>query len=164
MAWCILTYLSECTCVRPQTSSDPKSLTLIITDSSCLILETDDHRGSHYLDHIKRYFGHVVKCISDSLGTIQSIKSLIQLWKNKASEGCKVTRHTLSEETAHPTVYHLLSQVSVDMQLSGLIKCREDLGVLILTISGVAILLISQGKRKKGQWTRFLPCLSKIIS
>ena len=38
--------------------------------------------------------------------------------------------HTLSEETAQPTVYHHPSQVSVDMQLSGLIKCREDTGVL----------------------------------
>ncbi len=28
---------------------------------------------------------------------------------------------TLSEETPQPTVYHHLSQVSVDMQLSGLI-------------------------------------------
>ncbi len=37
----------------------------------------------------------------------------------------------LSEETAQPTVYHHLSQVSVDMQLSGLIKCREDSGVLL---------------------------------
>ena len=36
---------------------------------------------------------------------------------------------TLSEETAHPTVYHHLSQLSVDIQLNGLIKCREDLGV-----------------------------------
>ncbi len=35
----------------------------------------------------------------------------------------------LSEETAQPTVYHHLSQVSVDMQLSGLIKCKEDSGV-----------------------------------
>ncbi len=33
---------------------------------------------------------------------------------------------TLSEEIPHPTVYHHLSQLSVDMQLNGLIKCRED--------------------------------------
>ncbi len=38
---------------------------------------------------------------------------------------------TLSEETAQPTVYHHLSQVSVDMQLSGMIKCRENSGVLM---------------------------------
>ncbi len=38
---------------------------------------------------------------------------------------------TLSEETAQPIVYHQLSQVSVDMQLSGLIKCREDSDVLM---------------------------------
>ena len=38
---------------------------------------------------------------------------------------------TLSEETAHPTVYHHLSQFSVDIQLSGLIKYREDSGVLM---------------------------------
>ncbi len=37
----------------------------------------------------------------------------------------------LSEETAQPIVYHNLSQVSLDMQLSGLIKCREDSGVLM---------------------------------
>ena len=37
----------------------------------------------------------------------------------------------LSEETAQPTVYHHLIQVSVDMQLSGLIKSREDTGVLM---------------------------------
>ena len=36
---------------------------------------------------------------------------------------------TLSEEIAHPTVYHHFSQLSVDIQLSRLIKCREDLGV-----------------------------------
>ena len=35
----------------------------------------------------------------------------------------------LSEETTQPTVYHHLSQVSVDMHLSGLINCREDSGV-----------------------------------
>ncbi len=35
---------------------------------------------------------------------------------------------TLLEEIAHPTVYHHLSQLSVDMQLNGLIKCREDSG------------------------------------
>ncbi len=33
---------------------------------------------------------------------------------------------TLSEEIAHSTVYHHLSQLSVDIQLSGLIKFRED--------------------------------------
>ena len=38
---------------------------------------------------------------------------------------------TLSEETAHPTVYHHLSQLSVDVQLNALIKCREDSGVQI---------------------------------
>ncbi len=37
--------------------------------------------------------------------------------------------HALSEEIAHPTVYHHLSQVSVDNQLSGLTKCRENSGV-----------------------------------
>ncbi len=38
---------------------------------------------------------------------------------------------TLSEEIDHPTVhvYHHLSQLSVDIQTSGLIKCREDSGV-----------------------------------
>ena len=35
---------------------------------------------------------------------------------------------TLSEEIAHPTVYHHLSQPSVNIQLNGLIKCREDSG------------------------------------
>ncbi len=33
---------------------------------------------------------------------------------------------TLSEEIAHPTVYHHLSQLSVNVQLNGLIKCMED--------------------------------------
>ncbi len=33
---------------------------------------------------------------------------------------------TLSEEIAHSTVYHHLGQLSVDIQLSGLIKFRED--------------------------------------
>ncbi len=33
---------------------------------------------------------------------------------------------TLSEKIAHPTVYHHLSQLSVDIQLNGLIKCKED--------------------------------------
>ena len=35
----------------------------------------------------------------------------------------------VSEEIAHLTVYHHLSQVSVDIQLNGLIKCREVSGV-----------------------------------
>ncbi len=48
----------------------------------------------------------------------------------KASYG-KISGATLSEETAQPTVYHHLSQVSVDNQLSGLIKCRENSGVLM---------------------------------
>ena len=43
-------------------------------------------------------------------------------------EGIQFT-HALSEEIAHPTVYHHLSQLSVDIQLNGLIKCREDSGV-----------------------------------
>ena len=36
---------------------------------------------------------------------------------------------TLSEKIAHPTAYHHLSQLSVDIQLNGLIKCKEDSGV-----------------------------------
>ncbi len=36
---------------------------------------------------------------------------------------------TLSEKIAHPTVYHHLSQLSVDIQLNGLVKCKEDSGV-----------------------------------
>ncbi len=39
------------------------------------------------------------------------------------------TDYTISEEIAHPAVYHHLSQVSVDIQLNELIKCREDSGV-----------------------------------
>ena len=35
-------------------------------------------------------------------------------------------RPTLSEEIAHSTIYHHLSQLSVVIQLSGLIKFRED--------------------------------------
>ncbi len=31
-----------------------------------------------------------------------------------------ISKITLSEEIAHPTVYHHLSQLSVDIQLSGL--------------------------------------------
>ena len=38
---------------------------------------------------------------------------------------------TLSEETAHPTVYQHHSQLSVDIQAIRLIKFREDLGVQI---------------------------------
>ncbi len=37
-----------------------------------------------------------------------------------------LTHYTLSEEIANPTVYHHLRQVSVDNQLSGLTKCKED--------------------------------------
>ncbi len=40
---------------------------------------------------------------------------------------CIMIEQPLSEEIAHPTVYHL-SQLSVDIQLAGLIKCREDSG------------------------------------
>ena len=35
----------------------------------------------------------------------------------------------LSEKIAHPTVYHHISQLSVDIQLNGPIKCKEDSGV-----------------------------------
>ncbi len=38
---------------------------------------------------------------------------------------------TLSEETAQPTVYHHLSQMSVDVQLNGLIKYWEDSSFLM---------------------------------
>ncbi len=33
------------------------------------------------------------------------------------------------KKIAHPTVYQHLSQLSVDIQLNGLIKCRENSGV-----------------------------------
>ena len=36
---------------------------------------------------------------------------------------------TLSEKIAHSTAYHHLSHLSVDIQLGGLIKFREDSGV-----------------------------------
>ena len=36
------------------------------------------------------------------------------------------SNHTLSEKIANPTVYHHLSRLSIDIQLNGLIKCRED--------------------------------------
>ena len=36
---------------------------------------------------------------------------------------------SLSEKIAHPTGYHHLSQLSVDIQLDGLNKCRENSGV-----------------------------------
>ena len=39
------------------------------------------------------------------------------------------TNLPLSEEIAHPTVYHHLSQLSVYIQSVGLIKCRENPGV-----------------------------------
>ncbi len=38
---------------------------------------------------------------------------------------------TLSEEIAHSTVYHHLIQLTVNIQLHGLIKWREDSGVQI---------------------------------
>ncbi len=37
--------------------------------------------------------------------------------------------HALSERIAHPTVHHHLSQLSVYIQLNGLVKCREDSSV-----------------------------------
>ncbi len=45
---------------------------------------------------------------------------------SQARKHTKYTVSTLSEETAHPTVYYHLSQLSVDVQLSGLSKFRED--------------------------------------
>ncbi len=51
---------------------------------------------------------------------------LVGLKTVSLSEEIQFSDDTLSEETAQPTVYHHLSQVSVDMQLCGLIKCRED--------------------------------------
>ncbi len=48
--------------------------------------------------------------------------------------------YTLSEKIAHPTVYHHLSQLSVDIQLNGLIKCREDLE-LVISYSSVSCLI-----------------------
>ena len=41
----------------------------------------------------------------------------------------QVQSPALSEKIAHPTVYHHLNQLSVDIQLNGLIKCRENSGV-----------------------------------
>ena len=35
----------------------------------------------------------------------------------------------LSEEIAQPTLYHYLSEVSVNNQLSGLTKCKKDLAL-----------------------------------
>ncbi len=40
-----------------------------------------------------------------------------------------ISNPTLSEKIAHPTVYHHFSQLSVDIQLNGLVKCKEDSGV-----------------------------------
>ncbi len=53
------------------------------------------------------------------------------------------SHHTLSEEIAHPTIYQHLSQLSVDIQLNGLIKCREDSTHLeqVLSCSSVSCLI-----------------------
>ncbi len=64
----------------------------------------------------------------------------------------------LSEETAHPTVYHHLSQLSVDIQLSGLIKCREDSGLLIQLIQVIfrSLSWISHESAAIIQWTQVI--------
>ena len=48
---------------------------------------------------------------------------------------------TLSEEIAHSTVYHHLSQISVHIQLNGLINYREDSGVQMLLTRVIFCLL-----------------------
>ena len=54
-------------------------------------------------------------------------KHLHQVWMNMSSFNLlSVFCITLSEKIAHPTVYHHLSQLSVNIQLNGLIKCKED--------------------------------------
>ncbi len=52
-------------------------------------------------------------------------------WRNIILRQTVTSAYTnaLSEEIAHPTVYHHLSQLSVDIHLSGLIKCRANPGV-----------------------------------
>ncbi len=46
-----------------------------------------------------------------------------------------VQKAALPEEIAYPTVYHQFSQLFVDIELTGLLKFREDLGVLVDTMA-----------------------------
>ncbi len=61
----------------------------------------------------------------------------------------------LSEEMAHSTEYHHLSQFSVNIQLNGLIKCREDSGIQMKLTQLVFHLLswISPESASLRQWT-----------
>ena len=64
----------------------------------------------------------------------------------------------LSEETAHPTVYHHLSQLSVDIQLSGLIKCSQDSRVLrqLTQVVFRSLSWISHESAAIRQWTQVI--------
>ncbi len=56
---------------------------------------------------------------------------LVQLVISTAFESTAL-QITLSEKIAHSAVFYHLSHLSVDIQLSGLIKFREDSGVLYI--------------------------------
>ncbi len=71
---------------------------------------------------------------------------------------------TISEEIAHPTVYHHLSQLSVDIQLNRLIKCWEDSGIqmkLTQVIFRSLSWLSPESADFKRQWT---PVISNWIN
>ncbi len=61
----------------------------------------------------------------------------------------------LSEEIAHPTVYHHLSQLSVEIHLNELIKYREDSGVQIQLTEVIfrSLSWISPESAALRQWT-----------
>ena len=62
-------------------------------------------------------------------GNIQNANMKFEISWNNFTFSKVFPYATLSEEIAHLTVYHHLSQHSVNIQLNGLIKCREDSGV-----------------------------------
>ena len=63
----------------------------------------------------------------------------------------------LLEETAHLTVYYSLSQLSVDIQLSGL-KCKEDPGVQMQQTKVIfhSLSWISPESSTLRQWTQVI--------
>ncbi len=73
--------------------------------------------------------------------------------------------NALSEEIAHPTVYHYyLSQISVNIQLNGLTKCKKDSGAadpgdfpfIQLEITWVSCIKTVHSANKIIKWMRII--------
>ncbi len=62
----------------------------------------------------------------DHIGFLRQMTKCYSHHNDNSLVSFGIGESTRSEEIAHPTVYNHLTQVSVDNQMSGLAKCRED--------------------------------------